>query len=173
MSYLIAYLAAGLLVSFAHPQLRKILFQSIKEKGDGPLANAAIVSALILFMVLLWPFVLVFRRRNLAEEEARLNEVKRHLGVRGRKITESDGVLMTYRRVIEKQFLDAAKERGEHLSEESLREIAFHYLDAWVAANENRLGIAMPFLISGGVDTYRKEGLKALLAEIRKDEFAS
>ncbi len=79
---------------------------------------------------------------------------------------------MTYRRVIEKQFLDAAKERGEHLSEESLREIAFHYLDEWVAANENRLRIAMPFLISGGVNTYRKEGLKALLGKIRKDKFA-
>ncbi len=173
MSYLIAYLAAGLLVSFVHPQLRKILFQSIKEKGNGPLANAAIFSALILFMVLLWPFVLVFRRRNLAEEEARLNEVKRHLNGRGRKINGSDGVLMTYRGVVEKQFLKVAKERREHLPAASLREISLHYVDAWVAANEEGMGLAMTILISEGVDTYRKEGLKALLAEIRKDEFAS
>ena len=71
-------------------------------------------------------------------------------GAQGRKITESDGVLMTYRRVVEKQFLKVAKERSEHLPEASLREISLHYVDAWVAANERRLGIAMPFSINGG-----------------------
>ena len=118
-----------------------------------------------------WPVVLIFRRRNSAVEEERLNELKQHLVARGRKITESDGVLMTYRRVVEKQFLKVAKERREHLPEASLREISLHYVDAWVAANEERLGIAMPFVINGGLDTYRKEGLKAVLEEIRRDEF--
>jgi hypothetical protein len=45
--------------------------------------------------------------------------------------------------VIEKQFREAAKERREHLPEASLREISLHYVDAWVAANEERLGIAI------------------------------
>jgi hypothetical protein len=80
---------------------------------------------------------------------------------------------MTYRQVVEKQFLKVAKERKEHLPEASLREISLHYVDAWVAANEKRLGIAMLLLINGGLDIYRSEGLKVLLREIRKDEFHS
>ena len=173
MPYFIAYLVTGFIISFVHPELRRTLVESTQDKEQGLLVKALIFVVLMLISMLLWPVVLIFRRRNSAVEEERLNELKQHLVARGRKITESDGVLMTYRRVVEKQFLKVAKERKEHLPEASLREISLHYVDAWVAANEERLGIAMPFLINGGLDTYRKEGLKPLLEEIRRDEFAS
>ena len=170
MPYFIAYLIAGLLITFAHPQLRKILVDSTGNKEQGILARGVLFVALVFFMMLLWPVVLVFRGRNSAGEDRRLTEMKEHVVARGRKITESDGVLMTYRRVIEKQFREAAKERGERLPEPAMREIVLHYIDHWVSANGHRLGMAMPFLINGGVATYKERGLQALLEEIRKDE---
>jgi hypothetical protein len=158
MTYIIAYLVAGLLISFGHPELRKSLVETIGDKEQGFLVKALILVVLLLISMLLWPVVLIFRRRNSAVEDARLNELKQHLVARGRKITESDGVLMTYRRVVEKQFLKVAKERREHLPEASLREISLHYVDAWVEANEERLGIAMPFLINGGAGQLQERG---------------
>ena len=72
---------------------------------------------------------------------------------------------------MEKQFREAAKERGEAINPAAMREIVLYYIDHWVAANEHRLGLAIPFLISGGIATYKEKGLHALLEEIRKDEF--
>ena len=122
--------------------------------------------------MLLWPVVLIFRGRNSAVEDRQLTEMKDHRSIRGPKITESDGVLMTYRQVAEKQFREAAKERRKHLQEASLRDISLHYINAWVVANEENLRIAMPFLINGSIATYKEKGLQALLDEIRKGEFA-
>ena len=105
----------------------------------------------MLISMLLWPVVLIFRRRNSAVEDAPLNELKQHLVAHGRKITESAGVLMTYRRVVEKQFLKVAKERREHLPEVSLRESSLHYVDAF-EANEPYWKILRLVFASDGIN---------------------
>ncbi len=71
MPYFIAYLVAGLLISFVHPELRKILVEIREDKERGFAVMGMILAILMLFMVLLWPFVLVFRGMNLGAQRAR------------------------------------------------------------------------------------------------------
>ena len=171
MIILAAYLAVGLLILILHPKLRGILGETLERReGSSVWEGGLVFTGVFLFFLTFWPLALVIRRINTGREEHRLTEMKEYVASGGRDTGVSDGVLMTYRRLIEKQFSEAAKKRGERISESIMREIVLHYINHWVSANEHRLGMAMPFLIQGGLVTYREGGLEALLTEIREDK---
>jgi hypothetical protein len=119
----------------------------------------------------LWPIIWITNNLAASARRETLSEIKRHLTQRGRNITESDdAVLLTYHRVIRDHLDEVAKERGEKLPKAVIKEVSLFYMNFWIEAIENKMGLAMPLLLNDGMETYREGGIQALLKLLREDE---
>ena len=164
--WILSYFVAGILVMIIHPRIRSTMTRAPERTMDG--ASMVIVFLVVLlFFLAFWPIHLISNTLMYSVRGPTLKEVKDHLKSKGRKINESDRVLEIYNQTIITRIEKVAAERGEKLHPSDIKEVAFHYMDMWVEANETKMGMALPFLLNDGMKTFRLKGIESLLKEVR------
>jgi len=167
---IIFYLLLGIIIILIHPKLRSTIAEPLRQPSCRR-GEAVLICCIVLFIAIpLWPIIWLTNSLAASSEKETLAEIKRHLVQKGRNITESDPVLLTYYGLILDRLNKVAKERGEKLPKAVIKEVSFSYMNFWVELNESRLGLGMPLLLKGGMETYREGGIQALLQLLREDQ---
>jgi hypothetical protein len=169
-TWIILYLSLGIIAICIHPGLRSNVMQPFRERSGGRAEAAVIFFIVFLIAILLWPIISVTNTLGVSSRKKDFAELKAHLIAKGRKITESDGVLLSYQQLILTKLNKVAKERGETLPKAVVKKVLFFYMNCWLELNESKLGLGLLFLLSDGLKTYRQGGIQALLQLLRDQQ---
>lgn len=168
--WLALYIVAGAALMLLHPGMRASILAPLRSAPSDRMQSLLVFGIVLVVALALWPMALIWRTAASSSDAATVAAIKLEFLRHGKNPVEDDGVLRSYYRAIAKQVDSVAHERGETLPDEIRKKVVLHYLRAWSEMNEQRLGIAMPLLLSDGMETYRQQGIHALLRSFEEHD---